>query len=82
MPSKPAWSKLDAIIVGLLLLAATTAMVEAGNRITIDTPDAVEAVEAAPAPVAVCAMAGPTGQIRLMPYNGNIGSAERAWCNE
>jgi len=74
MLSKPVWSWLDALVAGLLLVAGTSAMVEARNRVVLDTPDMVDLANsvqsAAPAsqPTRLCAISSPTGDIAVMPY--------------
>ena len=71
MLSKPAWSWLDAVIIGVLLVAGTSAMVEARNRVVIDPPEEADLAEAVkPAPTQLCSVISPTGDIFFMPYIG------------
>ena len=79
MMSKPVWSWLDAVIIAVLFVAGTSAMVEARNRVVIDTPDVVEVadpVQAVAAPTTrLCTMTAPTGDIMFIPYSEQVAGA-------
>ena len=80
MLSKPVWSWLDAVVIGALLLAGTSAMVEARNTVVIDPPEAVDLADAAKVPplapaASPCALSTPTGEVFFAAYAEQAASA-------
>ena len=79
MMSKPVWSWLDALVIGVLLVAGTSAMVEARNRVIIGTPDTLEVADpiqpAAVQKTRLCTMTALTGDVAFIPYSEQIAGA-------
>jgi hypothetical protein len=74
------FTKLDVIIIAALTLSGTSAAVEANNRITIEKPDAVEAIQAVTPAIPertayYCHIAAPNGEFGIIQYMADVGAA-------